>query len=65
MIPRVLISGRKRQKSESQRDGSMRRLWPDIASLEVRRRGAGAKECRRPLEAGKGSPGVSGRMQPC
>ena len=46
------------QISENQRDGSMRRNQPTISDLNEE-----AKECRQPLEAGKGKE--SSRKFPC
>ena len=41
-------------EEENQRDSTVASVWPDHADFKNRERGRGAKEGRRPPEAGKG-----------
>lgn len=54
LITRLLISGRRRQKSENQTGGSGRRTPPKVAGFADGGTGSQIKECGRPPEAGKG-----------
>lgn len=54
LITRVRISGRGRQESETQRNGSRRRTWPRVPGFEDGGVGTQIKESGWPLEAGKG-----------
>ena len=52
LITRVLKWGRRRQKSQNQRDIIMRKTWQAIADFEDES-GTPARECTQPLEARK------------
>jgi hypothetical protein len=53
LITRILKHGKRRQKGESQTDGSVRKVWADVAGCQDRESGLWAKEIRWVLEAGK------------